>query len=53
MGELVVKSNDLINASYNLGVVEQKITLIMYYCCGKKDRVLSPSSVFIYMHQIY
>jgi plasmid replication initiation protein len=49
MGELVVKSNDLINASYNLGVVEQRLLLLCIIAARKKDRVLSPSDIF-YIH---
>jgi hypothetical protein len=40
MGELVVKSNDLINASYNLGVVEQRL-LLLCIIAGKRQSLVS------------
>lgn len=49
MGDLVVKSNDLINASYNLGVVEQRLLLLCIIAARKKKAELSPSDVF-YIH---
>ena len=49
MGELVVKSNDLINASYNLGVVEQRLLLLCIVAARRKEKILSPSDVF-YIH---
>ena len=49
MGELVVKSNDLINASYNLGVVEQRLLLLCIIAARRKEKILSPSDIF-YIH---
>ena len=49
MGELVVKSNDLINASYNLGVVEQRLLLLCIIAARRKEQELCPSDIF-YIH---
>lgn len=46
---LVVKSNDLINASYNLGLVEQRLLLLSIIAARKIGTLILPSTVF-YIH---
>jgi len=48
-GGLVVKSNDLINASYNLGLVEQRLLLLSIVAARKMGTSISPSTIF-YIH---
>ena len=45
-GGLVVKSNDLINASYNLGLVEQRLLLLSIVAARKMGTSISPSTIF-------